>query len=35
MKDFLLGMVPKEAAKGRIFLARGVLNYLEVGLLEG
>ena len=35
MMDFLLGMVPKEASKGLNFLACGVLNYLEVGLLEG
>ena len=35
MMDFLLGMVPNEASKGGNFLACGVLNYLEVGLLEG
>ena len=35
MMDFLLGMVPGEVSKSGYFLACGVLNYLEVGLLEG
>ena len=33
--DFLLGMVPEEVSKRLTFLACGILNYLEVGLLEG
>ena len=35
MMDFLLGMVPEEVSKMWIFLACAVLDYLEVGLLEG
>ena len=35
MMDFLLGMVPGEVSKRCYFLACGVLNYLEVGSLEG
>ena len=37
MMDFPLGMGPEEVSKSWIFLACGVLNYLELemGLLEG
>ena len=35
MMGFLLGMVPKEASEGWNFLACGLLDSLEVGLLEG
>ena len=35
MMDFLLKMTPREVLERCYFLACGVLNYLEVGLLEG
>ena len=35
MMDFPLGMGPEEVSKSWIFLACGVLDYLEMGLLEG
>ena len=35
MMDLSFGMGPKEVPKSWIFLACGVLNYLEVGSLEG